>query len=195
MTATPSRPKPRPMNKESAAVDNFPQFLASALRQQQRKTISGTACCLGNNKSSSEFADGSRSDCFASQFCNFEFSESRRRALVRSSALCARASGSSGRPWDLFLLNLHREHRLRSTTFKVVNFLSPSLVNATTCCMNSSSISCIVYGDNGFQICMLNFIQIETLCKWNLSDFISVARGAPFYYVFQNNAIYYCIKI
>lgn len=30
------------------------------------------------------------SDCFASQFCNFEFSESGRRALVRSSALCAR---------------------------------------------------------------------------------------------------------
>lgn len=44
-SATPSRPKPRPMNKESAAVDNLPLFSCSC----QWKTISGTAC-LGNNK-------------------------------------------------------------------------------------------------------------------------------------------------
>lgn len=83
--ATPSlRRKPRPMNKESG-VDNLPLFLASSGKQYLALRLSAII------KSSSEFADaGAPSDCFASQFCNFEFSESRRRALVRSSALCAR---------------------------------------------------------------------------------------------------------
>jgi hypothetical protein len=161
MTATPSRPKPRPMNKESAAVDNFPLFLASAAARSASsgKQYLALPAALAIIKVAANLQMGA-SDCFASQFCNFEFSESRRRALVRSSALCAR-QWQLWPPLGPFPLKFAPRAQTPNTTFKVVvNFL----FTISSECHNVlheffiNLVHCLVYWDNGFQICMPNFV-------------------------------------